>query len=78
MADTSTFVQDALVQLGVERQEITPEATLLDDLSVDSTELIELITILEKQMDIQLDEKQLKNVHTVAELVSFVESSKVG
>ncbi len=74
MSGSFVLVQDALVQLGVPTEEITPDASLLDDLSVDSTELIELITVIEQQTGVRLDEKRLKNVWTVAELVSFVDS----
>ncbi|MBV9689292.1 MAG: hypothetical protein JO202_06230, partial [Ktedonobacteraceae bacterium] len=74
MPNSSAIVRDALAQLGVPREEITPAASLLNDLSVDSTELIELITIIEQQIGTHIDEKQLKNVRIVAELVSFVDN----
>jgi acyl carrier protein len=74
MSESYAVVQNALVELGVPREEIAPTACLRDDLAVDSTEQIELISILEKQLGANLDEKQLKKVRTVAELVSFVDS----
>jgi acyl carrier protein len=74
MSSNFTLVKDALVELGIPIEEIKPDASLLRDLSIDSTELIELITIIEKQMHIHMDEKQIKNVQTVSELVSFVDN----
>lgn len=74
MSTSFALVRDALTSLGVSTEEIKPDASLLYDLSVDSTEMIEFIKIIEKQAGIDLDEKQLKRVDTVAELVAFVES----
>jgi acyl carrier protein len=75
MPTSFALVQDALTSLGVAAAEITPDASLLNDLSIDSTEMIEVITIIERKIGISLDEKQLKNVRTVTELASFVENS---
>lgn len=76
MFDSFAAIQDALVQLGVSREEITPAASLRDDLSIDSTEQIELIIALEQQIGTELDEKQVKSVRTVAELVSVVDACR--
>jgi acyl carrier protein len=67
-------VQHVLEQLGIPATEITADASLLNDLSIDSTELIEIVATIERQAQISLDEKQLKNLHTVAELAAFVDS----
>ncbi len=76
MSDNFAIVQSALMQLGVPIEEIKPTASLLDDLAIDSTEKIELIIVLEQRLGTSLDEKQLKNVQTVTELVSFVDSNR--
>ena len=76
MFDSFAAIQDALVQLGVSREEITPAASLRDDLSIDSTEQSELIIALEQQIGTELDEKQVKSVRTVAELVSVVDACR--
>jgi acyl carrier protein len=70
----STLVQEALQSLGVPSDQITPDASLLNDLAIDSTEMIECIAIIEKKAGMNIDEKQLKTVKTVAELISYVES----
>lgn len=75
MSQSSIAVRDALVEAGIPATDITPDASLLDDLSIDSTELIEVITLIEKQLDIHLDEKGFKDIHTVAELIVFVDQS---
>jgi len=74
MFDSSVLVRDVLIQLGVPTDEITPEAALFNDLNVDSTEMIELISVIEHKIETSIDEKLLKNVKTVAELVTFVDS----
>src|SRR5437016_5786456 len=74
MSTSFALVQDALTLLGVSSEEITPNASLLHDLSVDSTEMIEFITIIERQTGVRIDERKMKNINTVAELVSLIEN----
>jgi acyl carrier protein len=74
MSSSFTVVQDALIQIGIPREEIRADVSLLHDLSVDSTELIEVITVIEGQTGLSLDARQLKNIHTVSELIAFVDS----
>lgn len=75
MSDSFALVQGILTELGFPAEDITPEASLLNDLSIDSTELIELVTIIEKRISVPVDEKQLKNAKTVAELVSLIQKT---
>lgn len=68
------IVQSVLVELGIPDSEIRADASLSDDLSIDSVELVEIILSIEQKAEMPLDEKQLKDVHTVSELADFVNS----
>lgn len=45
--------------LGVEEDEVTAEATLVDDLGAESIDLLEIVFNLEKQFDIKIDRNEL-------------------
>ena len=68
------IVQRVLVEAGIPDSEIHASASLSDDLSIDSVELVEIILSIEQKAEVPLDAKQLKNVHTVSELADFVNS----
>ncbi len=74
MSSSFTVVQDALVQIGIPREEIRADVSLLHDLSVDSTELIEVVAIIEGQTGLRLNARELKNIDTIAELITFVDN----
>lgn len=67
------LVRNVLIRLGVPASEIIPEASLLDDLAIDSTELVEVISSLERETRQRIDEKQFKHLRTVADIVKQIE-----
>lgn len=70
---TGTYNQlhAVFVDLGVQPDEITPDAALRADLDVDSAELVEIVTRL---APVRVDGKALKAVRTVADLVAFLDN----
>ena len=53
-------IQDVLVEsLAVDEDEVTPEATLVDDLGAESIDLLEIVFNLEKKFDIKIDRSEL-------------------
>jgi acyl carrier protein len=72
MTTTTTYdrLRTVLVDLGVGAQNITPDAALRADLEIDSAELVEIVTLLAPR---RVDGKALKAVHTIADLVTFLD-----
>lgn len=62
---------DGLVELGTERDELSREATL-EDLDVDSLDLVELAQIVEDEFGVELRGDDVKDVKTVGEVVDLV------
>ncbi len=80
--DTRT-VQDILMQqLGVEREQILPEAKLIDDLGADSLDLVEIGMNLEEQFGITIPDEDYEQVATVEDLcqtlAEFLEAGRRG
>ena len=75
--DIFSKVQEALVDaLGVESDEVTPEATLTGDLEAESIDFLDIVFRLEKAFDIEIPRSELfpEDVLTNAE---YVQDGKV-
>jgi acyl carrier protein len=66
-------ITDAVVELGIDREAITPEATL-KSLDLDSLDLVEVAQILEQQLGIEIKAEDVKDVETFAQVVDLVVS----
>jgi len=64
---------DGMVELGTERDELSREATL-EDLDVDSLDLVELAQIVEDEFGVELRGDDVKDVKTVGEVIDLVVS----
>ncbi|MFI1968459.1 hypothetical protein BLA24_04455 [Streptomyces cinnamoneus] len=63
-----TYVTDALVELGVDRSAIVPDASI-DDLEVDSLDMVELSQSLRKDLRIPVKPKDFDEVETLGQLL---------
>ena len=60
-------------QLSVDPADITLEATFVDDLGVDSLDLVELSMALEDEFGIEeMSEEDMANIKTVGDLVEYL------
>jgi len=64
-------IYDGLVELGTERDRLSREASL-EDLDVDSLDLVELAQIVEDEFGVELRGDDVKDVKTVGEVVDLV------
>ena len=64
-------IYDGLVELGTERDQLTREASL-EDLDVDSLDLVELAQIVEDEFGVELRGDDVKDVKTVGEVIDLV------
>jgi len=74
MADTAQRVKDIIVeQLGVDPDEVTPEASFIDDLGADSLDTVELVMALEEEFDAEIPDEDAENLKTVGEAIKYIE-----
>ena len=64
-------------QLGVEAEEVTPEASFVEDLGADSLDTVELVMALEEEFSIEIPDDAAEHIQTVGDAVSFI-SKKLG
>jgi acyl carrier protein len=77
MAATDTFekVKAIIVeQLGVLPAEVTPEASITDDLGADSLDQVELVMAFETEFNIDIPDEEAEKIKTVGDAVSKIDA----
>ena len=74
MSDTASRVKGIIVdKLGVDENEVTPEASFTNDLGADSLDTVELIMEFEKEFNISIPDDQAENIATVGNAINYIE-----
>jgi len=60
-------------QLGVEEEQVTPEASFVDDLGADSLDAVELVMALEEEFDIEIPDDEAEKIGSLAQAVEYIE-----
>lgn len=61
-------------QLGVEADEVTMEASFIDDLGADSLDIVELIMALEEEFDMEIPDEEAEKISTVGDVINYITS----
>ena len=61
-------------QLSVDADEVTLEASFVDDLGADSLDVVELIMGLETEFDIEIPDEDAEKISTVCDAVEYIKS----
>ena len=76
MSDVATKVNAIIVdKLGVDENEVTPEASFTNYLGADSLDTVELIMEFEKEFNIAIPDDQAEKIGTVGEAVAYIEAN---
>jgi acyl carrier protein len=76
-ADTFEKVKKIIVeQLGVEESEVTPEASITDDLGADSLDQVELVMAFETEFNIDIPDEEAEKIKTVGDAVSKIDATQ--
>ena len=59
-------------QLGVKEEEVTNEASFVDDLGADSLDTVELVMALEEEFKTEIPDDEAENITTVNQAVLFI------
>lgn len=60
---------------GINKDTITLESAITDDLSLDSIEIFEILSEIEDKFSIEVEEEAYDSIKTVQDLVSYVENA---
>ena len=79
MSEIATKVKAIIVdKLGVDENEVTPEASFTNDLGADSLDTVELIMEFEKEFNIAIPDDQAEKIGTVGEAIAYIENNNKG
>ena len=62
-------------QLGVNEDQVTPEAKFIEDLGADSLDTVELVMAFEEEFNIEVPDEEAEKLTSVGDVVSYVEKS---
>jgi acyl carrier protein len=62
-------------QLGIERGDVTPEASVIDDLGADSLDVVELIMALEEEFNLEIPDEEAERIKSVQDIFSHMQSA---
>ncbi|MBQ4648750.1 MAG: acyl carrier protein [Clostridia bacterium] len=63
-------------EMSIDPDEITLEASFVNDLGFNSLELADLVVLCEDTFDIEFDEDELPHLLTVKDVVTYIENNK--
>ena len=74
MATTYERLKKIVVeQLGVEEEDVKPEASFVDDLNADSLDLVELIMSLEEEFGMEISDEDAEKIKSVGDAQEYIE-----
>lgn len=59
-------------QLGVKEEEVTNEASFIDDLGADSLDTVELVMALEEEFDCEIPDDEAEGITSVQQAIDYV------
>ena len=63
-------------QLGVKEDEVTTEASFVEDLGADSLDTVELVMALEEEFETEIPDEEAEKITTVKEAIEYVEENQ--
>jgi acyl carrier protein len=70
-------VKDIIVdQLGVNADQVNPEAKFIEDLGADSLDTVELVMAFEEEFEIEVPDEEAEKLQSVGDVIKYVEGAK--
>ncbi|MBT6209528.1 MAG: acyl carrier protein [Woeseia sp.] len=63
-------------QLGVKEDEVTNDASFVDDLGADSLDTVELVMALEEEFETEIPDEDAEKITTVQQAIDFINTRK--
>lgn len=63
--------------LEVDKSEINENTNLINDLEIESLDLVDLVAAFEKKYNFEIPDNDIKSLQTVSDIVKYIESKNV-
>lgn len=60
-------------QLGVDENNVTPDASFMEDLGADSLDTVELVMALEEEFDLEIPDSDAEKIQTVQDALNYLD-----
>ncbi len=72
-------IRDIIVeQLGVNAEQVTPEASFIEDLGADSLDTVELVMAFEEQFGAEIPDEDAEKLSTVGAVIKYMKEKGLG
>ena len=61
-------------QLGVDEEEVTPDASFVDDLGADSLDTVELVMEFEDEFELSIPDEEAEKIQTVGQAIDYIKA----
>ncbi len=61
-------------QLGIDEDEVVPDASFIDDLGADSLDIVELIMAFEEEFDLEIPDEDAEKIKTVQNVIDYIKN----
>jgi len=75
MAVEEKVKQIVAEQLGVDEDQVTEDASFMDDLGADSLDTVELVMALEEEFDIEIPDEDAEKIQTVKDAINYIKDN---
>jgi acyl carrier protein len=66
-------VKDIIVeQLGVNPEQVTEQASFIEDLGADSLDIVELVMAFEEEFSVEVPDEEAEKLHTVGDVIKYI------
>ena len=74
MSVEAKIKQIIVEQLQLSEEEVTPEASFIEDLGADSLDLTELIMAMEEAFNVEIADEDAQKLYKVKDVLAYIES----
>lgn len=72
MSPEKKIIQIIAEQLGVNEDEVIPEAALIDEMGADSLDIVELVMAMEEEFEMEIPDEDAEKIVTVQDIIDYV------
>ena len=77
MSDIEDRVKKIIVeQLGVKEEDVSADASFVDDLGADSLDTVELVMALEEEFETEIPDEDAEKITTVKQVIDYINEHK--